>query len=86
MCLAVPGKVIEIEDDGLFRMALVDFLGVRRRVCVDTVDALPGDYVVTHAGIAISVMDTRMAEATLADLNAMTDFREQITHCTDEPV
>lgn len=79
MCLAVPGKIMEIDDDGLFRMAVVDFLGVRRRVCVDTVDAVPGDYVVAHAGIAISVMDPEAAEATLADLNAMTDFRDNLS-------
>lgn len=78
MCLAVPGKIIEIVDDGLFRMAVTDFLGVRRRVCVDTVDASTGDYVVAHAGIAISVMNAAEAEATIADLQTMTDYRQLI--------
>ena len=77
MCLAVPGKIITIDDDGLFRMAETDFLGVRRRVCVDTVDARPGDYIIAHAGLAISVMDSSEAEATLRDLNLMTDLRDQ---------
>lgn len=78
MCLAVPGKILQITDDGIFRMALVDFVGVRRNVCVDTVDACVGDYVVAHAGIAISVMDADMALATLADLEAMTEFRDAV--------
>lgn len=78
MCLAVPGKILNVIDNGLFRMALVDFMGVRRKVCIDTVDARPGDYVVAHAGIAISVMDEAEALATIADLEAMTAHREAI--------
>lgn len=78
MCLAVPGKILNVIDNGLFRMALVDFMGVRRKVCIDTVDARPGDYVVAHAGIAISVMDEAEALATIADLEAMTAHSEAI--------
>ncbi|MBD5186286.1 MAG: HypC/HybG/HupF family hydrogenase formation chaperone [Bacteroidales bacterium] len=78
MCLAVPGKIVAIDESDLFRMAVVDFLGVRRKVCIDTVDASVGDYVVAHAGIAISVMDTEMALATIADLEQMTELRERI--------
>ncbi|MBD5244001.1 MAG: HypC/HybG/HupF family hydrogenase formation chaperone [Barnesiella sp.] len=72
MCLALPGKVIEVTDDGLLRMALVDFCGVCRNVCVDTVDSVsPGDYVVAHAGVAISVLDEATALATIDDLKKM---------------
>ncbi len=78
MCLAVPGKIINITDNGLFRMALVDFAGVSRKICIDTVDAKPGDYIVAHAGVAISVMNEAEALATLADLEAMTEHREKI--------
>ena len=81
MCLAVPGKILNVVDNGLFRMALVDFMGVRRKVCIDTVDARPGDYVVAHAGIAISVMDEAEALATIADLEAMTARSEEIERC-----
>lgn len=79
MCLAVPGKVLSITDDGLFRMAEVDFHGVTRRVCVDTVDVAPGQYVVAHAGVAISVMSPEEALATIRDLDTMTDYRESLS-------
>lgn len=61
-------------------MATVDFCGVRREVCIDTVvDATEGDYVVVHAGVAISVMNREEAVAAIDDLNRMTDYRESIT-------
>ena len=77
MCLAVPGRVLRIVNDGLFRMADVDFCGVERPVCVDTVDARPGDYVVAHAGVAISVMNADEAQAAIDDLQRMADVRER---------
>ncbi len=79
MCLAVPGRIIRIVNDGLFNMADVDFCGVERAVCVDTVDANPGDYIVAHAGVAISVMDADEALATIADLQKMADARDAMT-------
>jgi hydrogenase expression/formation protein HypC len=59
MCLGVPGLVIERQEpaDGL-ATGLVEFAGVRRRVCLECVpEAVPGDYVIVHAGIAISRVD-----------------------------
>lgn len=76
MCLAVPGKIVGIESDDLFTMAEVDFQGVHRKVCIDTVDASVGDYIVAHAGVAVAVMDATTALATIADLEKMTDYRE----------
>ncbi|MCM1109806.1 MAG: HypC/HybG/HupF family hydrogenase formation chaperone [Clostridium sp.] len=59
-------------------MATVDFCGVRRQICVDTVEnAAVGDYVVAHAGVAISVMNREEAEATLRDLETITAEREK---------
>lgn len=80
MCLAVPGRIVAIRDgeDSPFRMALVDFCGLRREICVDTVDgAEVGSYVVAHAGVAISIMDVDEALATIADLETMTQNRER---------
>lgn len=70
MCLAVPGCVIEwIEHDPPFSAALVEFAGIRRRVCMACVpEAASGDYVLVHAGIAISVIDVAEAERVLATL------------------
>ena len=49
MCVAVPGRVLEIEGN----VARVDFFGNVVKVNVSLVDAKPGDYVLTHAGVAI---------------------------------
>lgn len=60
MCLGIPGLIVErpeLETDEL-PWALVEFDGLRRRVCVACVpESLPGDYVLVHAGIAISRID-----------------------------
>lgn len=73
MCLAVPGKIISLSgDESPFRMAVVDFQGVRREICVETVEnAAEGEYVIAHAGVAISKMNVEEALATIADLEAM---------------
>jgi len=62
MCLAIPGKVISIEQD----KAKVDFgEGVLREVNVVLVSASVGDYVLVHAGYAIEVLDEKEALETL---------------------
>ena len=53
MCLAVPGKVIEIQGD----KAKIDYGGVIRDANISLVPAKVGDYVVVHAGFAIEIMD-----------------------------
>jgi hydrogenase expression/formation protein HypC len=66
MCLAVPGKVIEIDRTVDPMMATADFGGVRRRVCVAWVpEAKVGDYVIVHVGFAISLLDEEAARRTL---------------------
>jgi hydrogenase expression/formation protein HypC len=59
MCLGIPGKVIQwLDRDPIAGQALVEFDGVRRAchmACVP--DACEGDYVVVHAGVAISRVD-----------------------------
>jgi hydrogenase expression/formation protein HypC len=73
MCLAVPGKVLEIVgDDPLLRAAKVSFAGVIKLVSLTcTPEARVGDFVLVHVGVAISVVDAREAEATFAYLKAM---------------
>jgi hydrogenase expression/formation protein HypC len=71
MCLAVPGKVIEwLEREYPFSAATIEFAGCRRRVhmaCVPEAD--PGDFVLVHAGIAISRIDAQEAERMLQTLD-----------------
>ena len=63
MCLAVPGKIVSVnETDPLFRLGVVDFGGVTREVNLACVpEAVPGDYVIVHVGMALSVLDEETA-------------------------
>ena len=65
MCLAVPGQVLNIEDDTL-RTATVSFGGVTKSVSLALVpEAEVGDYVIVHVGFAISELDEEAARRTL---------------------
>ena len=57
MCVAYPGKVIEVND----RTAEVDFSGNIASVKIGLVDVKVGDYVLAHAGMAIEVMNEEKA-------------------------
>jgi hydrogenase expression/formation protein HypC len=67
MCLALPGRVIAVEDgEGLEKRGLVDFDGVRLQVSLDLVpETQEGDYVIVHVGFAISRLDEAAALETL---------------------
>jgi hydrogenase expression/formation protein HypC len=72
MCLGIPGKVIEINDEGPLRMAKVDFGGVRKEACLAYVPEVQlGDYVIVHVGFAISQLDEEEAMRTLEMLRAI---------------
>jgi hydrogenase expression/formation protein HypC len=67
MCLAVPGRVAAISQEDGLRMARVDFGGVCKRVCLETLpEAEIGSWVLVHAGIALQRLDEAAAEASLA--------------------
>ena len=63
MCLGIPGRVMDIHpDDTGMLWGSVELDGIRRRVCLSCVpDAEPGDYVIVHAGLAISRIDAAEA-------------------------
>jgi hydrogenase expression/formation protein HypC len=67
MCLAVPGKIIALEnDDAIARSGRVSFGGVIKEVNLALVpNARVGDYVIVHAGFGISVLDEVQAQKTL---------------------
>ncbi|MDU1906192.1 MAG: HypC/HybG/HupF family hydrogenase formation chaperone [Dysgonomonas sp.] len=72
MCLAVPGKIMSIDTSvPELKMAKVDFGGIIKNICIQWVDASEGDYILAHAGMAISVIDNEHAEQTLADFEAI---------------
>jgi hydrogenase expression/formation protein HypC len=69
MCLAVPGKVVEITGEGELRMGKVDFAGIQRQACLAYVPEVElGDYVLVHVGFAISRIDEQAAQETLLAL------------------
>ena len=66
MCLAVPGKLLEIERQSNPLMGTVSFGGVRRKVCLELLPYVQaGDYVIVHVGFALSRLDEREAMETL---------------------
>ena len=65
MCLAVPSKIIEINDS----MAKVDVDGVVRDASIMLIDnAKVGEYVIVHAGFAINKLDEKAALQTIEDM------------------
>jgi hydrogenase expression/formation protein HypC len=80
MCLAIPGKILDLEEDGESRLARVEFGGITRKVSLDLVpEAGVGDYVIVHVGFAISKLDEEEAHRTLELLEQMSALQE------DEP-
>lgn len=75
MCLGVPGKVIEwIDHDPVFGRAMIEFGAIRREchmACVPDVNV--GEYVIVHAGIAITRVNEEEALRTLQDFAAIAD-------------
>lgn len=63
MCLALPARIIELRENEL---GIVDLGGVRKEISLALVeDVQAGDYVIIHAGYALSKLDVAEAEATL---------------------
>ncbi len=77
MCLGVPGKIIEfIEQPGL-KMAKVDFGGVTRTVCIESIpEAQIGDYTIVHAGYALNILSEEDAQETLNLLREIGEYEE----------
>lgn len=73
MCLAVPSRIIEIKNN----VATVDVDGVRRDASLMLLDNVKlGDYVIVHAGFAISKVDEEAARQTIQDMRDMLTFAE----------
>lgn len=79
MCLAVPGKVLTIEEgDAAFRSGNVDFCGVRRTVNLAfTPEVRPGDFVLVHVGFALTRVDEEEAARTFEYLAQIGALKEE---------
>jgi hydrogenase expression/formation protein HypC len=79
MCLAIPGKIIEItaELDETFRSGKVSFGGINKQVNLRMVpDAGVGDYVMVHVGVAIAKVDEEEARKVFSYLKEMGEVDE----------
>ena len=83
MCLAIPGRIIEVVDEAN-RLARVDVAGVQRTVNIGLLDAggdgaRVDDWVLIHVGFALSKVDEEEAAATLSLLEGMgSDFEAEL--------
>lgn len=67
MCLAVPGKIIEIFEEASLKMGRIDYDGTINKACLEYVpEAEIGQYALVHAGFAISVLNEEEAQKSLA--------------------
>ena len=76
MCLAVPGKIINISGDGpLAQVGNIDFSGIKKEISLAYLpEAKINDYVIVHAGFAISIIDEEDARESLKAFQEMDDF------------
>ena len=73
MCLAIPAKIIKIDDN----MGTIDMEGTQREVSMLLLeDAKIGDYVIVHAGFAIHKIDEAEAKESLKVLRELVSFME----------
>jgi hydrogenase expression/formation protein HypC len=91
MCLGIPGRIVETDDNNpLMRMSRVDFGGVIQDVCLAYVpEAEVGDYVIVHAGFAISRLEEEDAQETLqlmAEAGLLSpEFQQELDTPPDPP-
>lgn len=79
MCLAIPGKIVSVEEANGLRSARIQFGGIVRQASLDFVpEAQVGDYVMVHVGYAISRVDADEAERTYQLLEEMGSLEAEL--------
>jgi len=74
MCLAIPGKIVEIYEENDLKMGKIDFSGTMNTACLEYVPEVEvGHYVVVHAGFAIQVLDEAQAQEVFEAWDELTD-------------
>lgn len=79
MCLAIPGKILSIEDqiDSVFHIGKVSFSGITKKINLSLVpEAKIGEYVLVHVGVAVSLIDEAEAKRTMNFLEGTGDLDE----------
>ncbi len=76
MCLGIPAKVIEVNDDN---QGKIEYLGTKVKTNFTLVeDIKPGDWVIVHAGFAISKLNQQEAKETLDLIREYSEFTKNI--------
>ncbi|RXK84294.1 HypC/HybG/HupF family hydrogenase formation chaperone [Chlorobaculum sp. 24CR] len=66
MCLAIPGKLIEIREENGLKMGTVDISGALTKACLEYVPEIAiGQYTIVHAGFALKIIDEEEAAESL---------------------
>jgi len=85
MCLGIPGKIIEILDNPGLKMCKMDFGGVIREVCIETIpEAKVGDYAIVHAGFALNLLSEEEANETLSLLREIAMLEDSDAESLDQ--
>lgn len=81
MCLAIPGQIISLSDhsDPLARIGRINFSGIGKDVSLAYVpEAKINDYVIVHAGFALSILDEAEALVSLQAFQDLADFESKL--------
>ena len=76
MCLAIPGRVVNVEgDEPAFRRGKVDFGGIKKDISLAfTPEVKAGDYVLVHVGFALSIVDEAEAQRIFETLKMLDEM------------
>lgn len=87
MCLGVPGKIVDIYEQHGTRMGKIDFDGIVKEACLAYLpDIEVGDYTIIHVGFAITKLDEKSAQETLAMFRDLGILEEELGVDEPEPV
>jgi hydrogenase expression/formation protein HypC len=90
MCLAIPGEVVELLPGNGDQLALVDVVGVKRRINIGLMEddpVVPGDWVLIHVGFAMSKVDQEEAAEALRMLELMGQaFTDELQAVTESSI
>ena len=80
MCLAIPGRVIEVYQEHELLMGKIDFNGIIKRACLEHVPGIAiGEYVLVHVGFALARVNEEEARKVfdfLAENNHLDELKE----------
>jgi hydrogenase expression/formation protein HypC len=86
MCLGIPGKIIEIYNNGNLTMGQIDFGGVVREACLAYVpEAKVGDYAIIHVGFALNLVSEEEAQETLELLRQISASEQEMFSSDETP-